>query len=275
MADQVPAQTPATPAQSPAQAAAASPAVQQRFAQDNDLLRLNVYGREQVIPVSEVKRDAQTYLAGKQALEQAKQLREETRTDQEHARRWRDIEMRLRMNPQATLKELERLAGVHHNAQEGLPQEIEQSRPVPDPNTRALEDRIAQLESRTNQTLLEQQMRQTLDTFPLFTQDEKARRVAEKQILAALVVDRNADLSQVAREVHSELFDLRSGNATAVRDQRAELARTPNIPANLGVPDLADIPQGTAKSLEDGSFLKNFRAAASRFAGQVSGNGTA
>jgi hypothetical protein len=254
-------ETPNTPAP--------SPAVQQRFAEPDMLVRANIFGKETIVPVSVATADYQTREAGRQALEEAKRIRAEQHIDREHAERWRTLEHQLKTNPEQALAGLERLSGVTRQAQ-GFSEATPTS--VDDPKTREFNERLARIEANHNQVALKARVGEALDAFPYFRTDPEARAFAEKQILAHTVINPSTDPMDVAREVHSHEMKRASMAATAQRDGReANAAALPVVPAGAGYPDLSDIPQGKASDLSDGTFRKNFLAAASRFGGTVLG----
>lgn len=271
MAEQAP--TPAaTP--TPAPALAPSPAVQQRMAAETDLVEIDVYGVKQLVPVSVAKRDYQTYKASQQALAEAKRIRSEQHVDREHAERWRQLEYGLRTNPEQALAGLERLSGVTRSAQIGDSDVAPAA--APSPNTRETENekRIRHLEAVQHQNELKATNRAALDAYPVFQQDARVRAAAEKQLLALEILDPNVDVNDAVREIHADLLAFRSGSATQIRDTRVERGQAlPNIPANMGMPDLSDIPQGKDSDTKDGTFRQRFIDAARRFGAGAVGSG--
>lgn len=258
------------PAQTPAEAAAKNPAASAgRMASDDDLVEVKVYGKTQVVPLRLVKQDYQTSSAGRAAIEEAKRIRADAHIDREHAERWRNLETNLRKDPDGTLRNLEQLAGVHRQAQTS---DDGEGSPHSDPNTRVLRERLDRLEQAHNQDRLRMTNSQALDQFTLFTKDGKAREFAEKQILAMQVLDPNIDALEAARDIHTDILAVRGANLTQQRDDRLNREQTmPNVPANAGMPDLSDIPQGASGDVRTGKFRENLERAMGRFRQTMTG----
>jgi hypothetical protein len=258
------------PAGTPAPAPAPSPAVAQRFADPDMLVRANIFGKEEIVPVSVATADYQTKQASKLALDEAKRIRAESHIDREHAERWRVLEHQLKTNPEQAFAGLERLSGVTRQAQSGFSETP--PTPAAPRETSELTDRLTRLERTQNQVELKARVGEALDSFPYYRNNPEARGFAEKQILAHTVINPNTDPLDVARECHSYEMKRASVAETQTRDGRvANQANQPNIPAAVGYPDLSDIPQGKASDLTDGGFKRNFLAAAARFGAQVVG----
>lgn len=261
---------PKIPPEVPNKPAGTSPQVQARTASDEDLVEVKVYGKTQLVPVRLVKQDYQTSSAGRAAIEEAKRIRAEAHVDRDHAERWRSLEIKLRRDPDTALRELAELAGVTREGQDGG--DIEKPSRQ-EPRTRALEERLEQLERVHNQDRLKATLGQALDQFPMFKVDARAREFAEKQILALQVIDPGTDPLEAARDIHTDLVQVRGVAATQQRDERMQRENSmPTIPANAGMPDLSDIPQAKAGDLRNGNFRKNIETALARFSRTMTGN---
>jgi len=257
------------PAQTPAENGSTSPAPGVRMAGEDDMIEVKVYGKTQLVPVKLARQDYQTSAAGRQAIEEAKRIRAEAHLDREHAERYRNIEIGLRRDPDGTIRNLERLAGVTRQEQSS---EATEGAPREDPKTRDLTERLERMERVHNQDRLKSQNSRALDEFPLFRNDAKAREFAEKQILAYQVLDPQTDPLEAARDIHTDLIRVRGVDQTQTRDNRlANEQRMPNIPTNAGMPDLSDIPVGKAEDMRNGTFRQNLAKAMGRFRSMTTG----
>jgi hypothetical protein len=80
------------------------------------------------------------------------------------------------------------------------------------------------------------------------------------------MIDPNTDALEAAREIHTDILEVRGGNLTQTRDDRLERERTmPNVPASAGMPDLSDIPTGKSGDIRSGKFKENIERAYGRF----------
>lgn len=269
--------TPSTPAApAPATASAVSPAVAQRFVEPDMMMRLKIDGKDYVVPAAEAVKDIQLSKASYARMAKADQMMAEAKALEEPAKRYRDLMDLKARNPQQFVEEMERLAGVPRDAT--LTHE-QTTTPQQAPNTRdALSERIAALEARQYQTSIEAEIQQTLDSYPLFRTNAKAREAARTQIAAQMLVDQRAQqttsVSDVAKDFHTFLFDSGVKEATAERDARqARQGSLPSIPSNIGPADLAAMPNVTAEDFKKpGAIMAKLRQTMQRFGGQAAGN---
>lgn len=240
------ADTPNTPP-TPPPATGVSPAVQQRFADMDMLVRTTINGQEQVLPLSVVAAGYQTTAAGRALLEEARTIRQQTQIDARDAERLRSIERELRnsQNPDERLQRIASAFGVPvGNAPDGSESTPESTQ------IRALQQRLSELESRNTSVAVSSQIDQVLDAYPFFRQDPEAREAVRTEMLAAATLGLPADMSDIANRRHTHYVRLAGAAATNQRDAReTRTAAMPNVPAGLGTPELSDIQVGTADDL--------------------------
>lgn len=254
----------ATPNQAPAPSMTANAAGSIQKIDPATVVELNLFGKVHKVPFGEAQAMLQEGLAGREALKQARELRASVHLDREHAERWRTLEHNLKTNPTGALEGMRNLARsmgaqVDDDAFAGAAPAMNTapqgnlSASAPDRDTSDLNRRLAAIESTQHQRQLTERVGTILDRYPAFIEKPGLRSLAERQILAAMVVDPNTDPEEVARAVHTELYDsaVVSPANTQVRDARLGARQVPHVSPNIGSGSLQEgLQPATGASLK-------------------------
>lgn len=256
----------------PPPAAAPTPA-EQRFADENAIIRTIVDGKPRDITVKDARDSWQIRTAAEKRLAEANKLQNEGAADIAFARQVRTALQQT--NPQAALQELQRVTGRDLGVNT-----TEAEDDGTDPQIRDLKAKLALLENRTgryDKLLAEQQVsdtvgaiRQELQKFPLYQQDSGEAGDAEI-VVAAHIAQRpgmtRAEIADLVGELHARRSDTIQRATTSERNQRvASVAENASVDPASGTPGLSTI-QTEKPSKEDwhnGKWKRGFDNVLSR-----------
>lgn len=242
----------------------------QKMLQDLDVMvPRTVLGKTEYVPVRALIAEGQTFEAGKTMLAEAKALREANSKDRQDAENFRRLQAQLASDPDGAVAGITRLAnlakGVQPRATSPAQRGAVQPDPLddaPDPNTRGLEQRVAQLEIRDHQTALDREINEVLAGFPALTANEEIRSGVTMLMEAARARNPEAPLHRIAAQFNTGVVKLAGGELTAQRDQRLQRQdENPVVSPGAGSSPPMQVPAVTVASLRDGSWEKNLAAA--------------
>lgn len=239
------------------------PPPEMRLADPDAYVERNIRGVREFVPVKALVNENQTFEAGKQMLDEARQLRHQNAQALAEAEQHRTLMAQL-SNPVTApmaLAGLTRIAerqGVDVNAliaqMSATPggtnpsQQVASTATPQDPHTKDLDARLRRFEDREQQAAFDTRVGDVMATyFPgVDTSTERGKQfaaLARQQVMAAQIAQPEKPLEQCAREVHQSFVDaglVTSLQRTAVRDQRREAAQNPAVSPNLGAAPTAN-----------------------------------